>query len=100
MKLKSSERKALRSLAHPLKPVVQVGKSGVSDSLIKMIRQALESHELIKVRFIEHKEQKKTLATEIAEKAKCEEVGMIGHVAIFFKPHPDQEKRKILLEKD
>ena len=96
-KLKGSDRKYLKGLAHHVKPVVQIGKSGVTGSVIETVRQALDAHELIKIRFIEHKEEKRALFDEIAQKTKSHGVGMIGHIAIFYRQHPDAEKRKIHL---
>jgi len=95
-KLKGADRKYLRSLAHELKPLVQVGKSGVTDGLVASVNEVLDQHELIKVRFLE-KEEKKTLAEEVAKRAQCEQVGMIGHIAIYFREQEDPEKRKIQL---
>ena len=94
-KLTGADRKYLRSIAHELKPLVQVGKGGVSEGLIGAVNDALDQHELIKCRFIEFKEGKKTLAPEIARRAECEQVGLIGHVAIYYRQHSDPEKRKI-----
>jgi len=48
--LKGSDRRHLRGLAHQLKPVVQVGKQGLIENLITTVSQALDAHELIKVR--------------------------------------------------
>jgi len=95
-KLKGADRKYLRSLAHELKPLVQVGKSGVTDGLVASVNDVLDQHELIKVRFLE-KEEKKTLAEEVALRAPCEQVGMIGHIAIYYREQEDPEKRKIQL---
>lgn len=96
-KLSSHQRRYLKGRAHSLEPVVMVGKNGVSDSLIKITDDALRSHELIKVRFVEFKDKKKVLIEEIAERTGSETVGMIGHVAILYKQNPDKEKRKIVL---
>jgi len=94
-KLTGANRKYLRSIAQHLKPLVQVGKAGVSEALIGAVNDALDQHELIKCRFTEFKDQKKALAPQIAERANCEQVGMIGHVAIYYREHRDSEKRKI-----
>ena len=96
-KLTSADRKYLRSLAHELKPLVQVGKGGINDGLIASLNEVLDQHELVKVRFLEFKEEKKTLAVEIAKRAGCEQVGMIGHIAIYYREQEDEEKRKIKL---
>lgn len=93
--LSGSKRTYLRGLAHHLKPVVQVGKNGVTDSFLHELNQALDTHELIKLKFNSFKEQKKTLIQEIAEQAHCEMLGLIGHIAILYRRQSDEEKRKI-----
>jgi len=100
-KLAGFQKKYLRGLAHGLKPVVIVGQSGVSPSLVKSVNEALMVHELIKIKFNEYKEkeQKKQLCERIQNETGCETVGMIGHTAIFFRRHPDPEKRKISIPK-
>lgn len=95
--LSSHQRKFLKGKAHGLEPVVMVGKSGITDNLIKMTDNALNDHELIKIRFVDLKDKKKMLFEEIVEKTGGQAVGMIGHVAILFKQHPDEEKQKIVL---
>jgi RNA-binding protein len=97
--LKGSERTYLRGLAHHLKPVVLVGEQGVTDTLIQATNEALDLHELIKVKFNSFKEQKKILAQEIEERTQSEMIGMIGHIAMFYRQQPDQDKRKIQLPK-
>ncbi len=96
-KLTSAQKKFLKGKAHRLKPVVMVGKSGVTQNLIKLTKDSLAAHELIKVRFVEFKEEKKRLAQEIAGKTNSIMIGMIGHVAILYRQNPNQEKRRIEL---
>ncbi len=97
--LKGFQKKYLRGLAHGLKPVVFVGKNGVAASVVDSVDEALLRHELIKVKFVDFKEKaiKKTMAESIETLANCEMAGMIGHMAIFYRRHPDPEKRKITL---
>lgn len=96
-KLKGSARKYLRSEAHHLKPVVMVGRNGVSEQLIGSVDAALKDHELIKVKFLDYKDEKKEISQEIASKTKSEVVGIIGNIAIFYRQHPQPEMRKIKL---
>ena len=98
-KLTSNQAKYLRGLAHALKPVVFVGQKGVTPALIASADDAFQHHELIKVRFIEFKEKasKIDIAAAIENKTGGRMVGMVGHVAIFYRPHSDPAKRKILL---
>lgn len=95
--LKGSVRTYLRGLAHHLKPVVFVGQQGVTESFIQAVDQALEAHELIKVKFNSLKEEKKILSKEIEEKTQSEMVGLIGNIVIFYRQQPDETKRKIQL---
>ena len=97
LELKGSQKRYLRGLANTLKPMVFIGRNGLTDQVLDAIDQSLDSHELIKVRFHEFKEMKKELCREIAEKCQCDLAGMVGHVAIFYRQHPDPEKRKISL---
>lgn len=95
--LKGFQRRHLRASAHGLRPVVQVGKNGITPDLIKAVDEALDVHELIKVKFVDFKEDRKALSQEIGEKTSSEEVGLIGNVAIFYRQQPDEDKRKIVL---
>lgn len=97
--LKGYQKKFLKGLAHRLKPVVFVGQKGLSGNLIGSIRDALDTHELIKVKFIEFKEkaQKTGMAEAIEAETGCRLVGIIGHTAIFYRQHADPEKRRIKL---
>lgn len=92
--LNSRQKKNLRAKAHDLKPIVLIGKSGVSDGCIQSINEAIDAHELIKVKFIEHKDNKKELSDTICKKTDSEIVGNIGHTIMLFRQNPDQEKQK------
>lgn len=94
--LKGSQRKHLRGLAHGLDAVVFIGKQGLVEGVIKAIDEQLDAHELIKLRFIDFKErdQKEEISKEIEKVTSSECVGMIGHLAIFYRQHRDPKKRK------
>ncbi len=91
----SAQRKFLRRQAHHLKPTVFVGKGGMTDTLVGAVKESLGAHELIKVRFVDFKDSKKDLAGQLAERSGSELVGMIGHLAILYREHPDESKRKV-----
>lgn len=98
-KLAGFQRKYLRGLAHGMKPVVFIGQKGITERLNRSINDALTAHELIKVKYIDFKdkEDKTELARIIEKSHDCEMVGMIGHTAIFYRQHPEEEKRRIAL---
>lgn len=95
--LTPAQRKTLKAKAHHLKPVVIVGKRLISESLKAEISEALGHHELIKIKFIEGKEEKKVYAGQIARQTECHLVAMIGNIAILYKQHPNARNRKIWL---
>lgn len=99
--LKGFQRKYLRGVAHSLKPVVMIGQKGDTAAVLKEVGNALETHELIKVKFIDHKEkeQKMEILTRLSKQAACEMVGLIGHTAILYRRQPDPKKQRIILPK-
>ena len=95
--LKGAQKRYLRGLAHGLKPLVHIGKGGLTDGLFRSLDQALAAHELVKVKFLDFKDQKKEACREIDERLGCASVGTIGHLAIFYRAAEDPEDRKIRL---
>ncbi len=95
--LSSNQRRFLRAEAHRLEPSVRVGREGVTPGVLAAIRQALDARELIKVRFVALKEAKEIVLPEIAGRTDSACVGTIGHIAIFYRPHPDPERRALRL---
>lgn len=97
--LKGFQKRFLRGKAHSLKAVVFVGQKGFTHTLAKAMNDALDRHELVKVKFIEFKEKEKKLAMvqQIEQAVPCQMVGVVGHVATFFRQQSDPEKQKIKL---
>lgn len=84
--LTGKQKRYLRSEAHHLDPIFQVGKGGVNDHLIKSIQEALEARELIKVSILQnHMDDKDETATAIAEQAGAELVQVIGRTVVLYK---------------
>ena len=95
--LTGARKKHLRGLAHHLKPVVQIGKNGLTDPVLASVDQALDDHELIKVRLADPQGRKRELAEEIAERSGSVQVGLVGNVVTLYRRQPDPEKRRIEL---
>ena len=93
--LKGSQRKYLRGVAHSYKPMVQIGKEGLSDSVVGAIDTSLKAHELIKVKIAAERDEREKLVPVIEERLNCECVGTVGRMAILYREQPDPEKRKI-----
>ncbi len=96
-RLKGYQKTYLKGLAHKLKPVVFVGQKGATDEMVAAVNEALDSHELIKLKFVDFKEKKdkQRILRIVEQRSGCELVTMIGHTAIYYRPHSDPEKRKI-----
>ncbi|MDQ1336790.1 MAG: RNA-binding protein [Thermodesulfobacteriota bacterium] len=98
-KLGGFQRKYLRGLAHGMKPVIFIGQKGLTSEVLSSTEKALETHELIKVKFndFKEKEEKTEISGRIEKETGAENVGMIGHTAIFYRRQEDPERRKIAL---
>jgi RNA-binding protein len=97
IELRTNQIAYLRQQAHSLKPVVMLGKQGLNQQVLAKIGQELDAHELIKVKFLEYRDQKRELAATIAAEADCTLVAIIGNIAILYRPHPDPARRSIVL---
>ena len=89
--LASYQRKALRGLANPLRPIVHVGEAGVSDQVLRALDEALLAHELVKVRLLAP-EDKKATAQAIADKSGAALCGLVGHTVILYRPNPEDPR--------
>lgn len=100
-KLKGYQKKYLKGLVHGMKPLVFIGQKGLSPTVTRAVDESLEKHELIKVKFSDFKEksQKKEMVAVIEKQTASELVGMIGHMAIFYREQKNPEKRKIKVPK-
>ncbi|MDG4866690.1 ribosome assembly RNA-binding protein YhbY [Guyparkeria sp. 1SP6A2] len=87
MNLTARQRQYLRAEAHHLKPVVLLGQHGLTDAVLAEIEQALEIHELIKVRVpgVE-RDEKREIIDAITSATHSTLVQTVGHIAVLFRP--------------
>jgi RNA-binding protein len=86
MELTEKQKKHLRRLAHDLKPVIQVGNSGVSAGLSAELRQALDHHELVKVKLRVGDRQACNAAIDaMIASTSTSLVAYIGNTAILYR---------------
>ena len=76
-----------------LKATFKVGKAGLSDAFLHAVDEGLTRHGLVKVKFEELKDQKKTLAPLLAEKSRSHLVTRIGNVAVLYRRGPDEKTK-------
>ena len=90
MELTERQRRHLRGLAHPLKPIIQIGNAGLTDAVAAETARALHDHELIKVRFAGADRGTRDAGLEaLAARTGSTLVTRIGHVAVLYRPRPD-----------
>ncbi len=87
--LTSTERRALKVRSQRLEPIVKLGHAGMSDAFIQSLDTALTQHGLVKMKFTDFQEERKTMVPEIAEKTGSALVMQVGNVAVFFRAKPD-----------
>ena len=87
MNLSTKQKQHLKGLAHPLKPVVMLGGNGLTEGVLAEIEQALEHHELIKVKIAsEDRETKLLIVDAIVRETKANNVQVIGNVLVLYRP--------------
>jgi len=84
--LGNREIRKLKADAQRLKPILKIGKGGMSPQFVQSVEAAFASHELIKIKFDDFKEQKKTLAPELAAKTSSHLVTLLGNVVVLYRP--------------
>lgn len=89
--LTGRQRKHLRGLAHGFEPLVHVGSAGVTDAVLEAVDAALTAHELVKVR-LHQPEDKHAAADALAAGTSASLCGLVGHVVLLYRPHPDKPK--------
>ncbi|MBJ6761264.1 ribosome assembly RNA-binding protein YhbY [Myxococcaceae bacterium JPH2] len=92
MSLTGKQRRQLRAIGHHLEPVVLVGQSGVTEGVIAAVEQALNDHELIKVKINEGPETRHEAAARISEGTHSELAQLLGRTALFFKKREKKSK--------
>lgn len=83
--LSGKQRRYLRSLGHHLHAVVQVGDEGVTAGVIAALAQALETHELVKVRIADDREGRGPAIEQLADETGAEVAQVLGRTALLFK---------------
>ena len=82
--LTGRQRRHLRGLANPRKPLIHVGEAGISEAVVRALDSALEGHELVKVK-LQQPSDKKAEAQLLAEKSGAELCGLVGHTVILYR---------------
>ncbi|AKP47887.1 MULTISPECIES: ribosome assembly RNA-binding protein YhbY [Bacillus] len=96
--LTGKQKRFLRSQAHHLNPIFQVGKGGVNENMVKQINDALEARELLKVSVLQNcEEDKSEVAEQLVKGTNAELVQLIGNTIILYKE--SSNNKQIVLPK-
>ena len=94
--LTGKQKRYLRSKAHHLDPIFQVGKGGVNENMVKQVSEALEARELFKISVLQNcEEDKNVVAQQLAEGTGADIVQIIGNTIVLYKE--SVEKKQITL---
>lgn len=94
--LTSKQRAFLKSEAHHLKPIVQIGKNGLNNQIKTSVRNALDARELIKITLLQNTDEDiNDVADIIEEEIGCDTVLKIGRILILYKVSAKKENRKL-----
>lgn len=94
--LTGKQKRFLRSKAHHLNPIFQVGKGGVNHNLIKQIDDALEARELLKVSILQNcEEDRDDVAATLSKGARAELVQIIGNTIILYKESRENKQLQL-----
>ena len=98
IQLNTKQRAYLRSLATHIDTIMQIGKGGVGDAMIKTVSDALEARELIKMKVLENSGKAvRDVAEELAEAVGAIVVTVIGNKLVLYRQAKDPKRRKIEL---
>jgi RNA-binding protein len=91
MKLTGKDKHYLRGLGHHLKPILQIGKNGVSEDFITNLERELEHHELLKIKVLESSPvDKKRVANEIEKVSSANIAQIIGKTLLLYRPFKEE----------
>jgi RNA-binding protein len=96
MKLTEAQKKYLRRLGHDRKPLIMVGDSGLSETLLKEFESTLAHHELIKVSVrVGDRAARDAIIEEFCSRGSAQLIQRVGNMALLYRENP--KKKKIMI---
>lgn len=94
MSLPENDTRALRAAAHKLKPIVLIGKAGVTEAVLAELNIALDHHELIKIKIPgEDREARRAAIEAVTTQSSAQLVQVIGRIAVLYRKAPQAAKK-------
>ncbi len=88
--MNSAQKKRFKAQAHSLKPVLTVGQSGLTESVLKELEITLDTHELIKIKVRADKEQRIQIRDQIIIESQAELIQSIGQILVIYRKKPNK----------
>lgn len=96
MFIKNAQKKYLRKLGHQLKPIIFIGNSGLSGSVLTELSSTINHHELIKVKIkASNRIIRDQIVDKICKKTSTQLITQIGGIALIYKRNPENPKIKL-----
>ncbi|MFO3687902.1 ribosome assembly RNA-binding protein YhbY [Staphylococcus felis] len=93
MVLTGKQKRYLRSKAHHIDPIFQIGKSGINSNMIIQLDETLEKRELIKIHILQNNlDDKQELANELSEQTNSHLVQLIGSMIVLYRESKENKQ--------
>lgn len=94
MELTPKQKQALKAKAHHLDAIIWTGDKGLTENVLIEIDQALEHHELIKVKLAADRDDRKLMANVMVDKLNCHLVQQIGRIIVLYRENKDKKNNR------
>ncbi len=91
VRLTNAQIRSFKARGQQLNAVLKIGKEGISPRFLAALDDALNHHELVKVKFDDFKEQKRELSPQVAEKSGSHLIARVGNVILLYRPKPQAQ---------
>ena len=94
--MNSEQKRKLKQQCHDLKPVVWIGQNGLTENVLTEVNQALDDHELIKIKIATgDKTDKTNIAEKICHEMKAEFIQGIGSMYSFYRENSEKQFKNL-----
>lgn len=95
MKLSEKQKKHLRKIGHSLKPIVTIADQGLKETIIQATEEALDFHELIKIRLrVGDRDERNEILETLTRQTNSTIIAKIGFIALIYRKNPKAPKIK------
>lgn len=102
MAITSKQRAQLRGMAMSIDTIIQIGKGGITESVVDSVSAALKARELVKGKVLENSMlTAREACDELSRLTRSEQVQVIGTKFVLYREtHAKPKEKRIALVKD